>query len=111
MELSSEIKNICAIIVREASPLRVYLFGSFADGIPHSDSDYDFYVVVPDKSDRPALLTENIYRALYKQTSGKPVDILVKRLYDFESRKTLPTIEREVFTKGVVLYENTEVMS
>ena len=104
MYTNQEIRNISDIIVRKVSPLRVYLFGSFADGTPHSDSDYDFYVVVPDNSDRPALLTENIYRALYKQTGGKPVDVLVKRYSDFEGRKTLPTIEREVFTKGVMLY-------
>lgn len=101
---NQEIENIKNIIVQAVSPERIYLFGSFAYGTPHSDSDYDFYVIVPDSSDRPALLTENIYHALYKQTGSKPVDILVKRLSDFEGRKSLPTIEREVFTKGVMLY-------
>ena len=104
---NTDIENIMNIIVQTVMPERIYLFGSYASGIPNADSDYDFYVVVPDDSERPPLLTERIYNALYKQTGKKPVDILVKHLSDFESRKTLPTIEREVFTKGVVLYGNS----
>jgi predicted nucleotidyltransferase len=92
------------IIVQTATPERVYLFGSYANGTPNADSDYDFYVVVPDSSDRPLVLTERILQALYKKTDKKPVDILVMRFSDFENRKTLPTIEREVSTKGVLLY-------
>jgi len=103
---SHEIENIKDIIVKTVAPERVYLFGSYAYGIPGPDSDYDFYVVVPDGSDRAATLTEDIYHALYKQTGDKPVDILVKHSSDFENRKALPTIEREVFTKGVMLYGN-----
>lgn len=103
---NNEIDNIKEIIIQIIAPERIYLFGSRAYGKPDSDSDYDFYVVVPDGSDRPALITEKIYHALYKKTGKKPVDILVKHSSDFEKRKTLPTIEREVYTKGVVLYGN-----
>jgi predicted nucleotidyltransferase len=103
---NTDIENIKNIIIKTAMPERIYLFGSYASGTPHSASDYDLYVVVPDNSERPAKITESIYHALYKQTGKKPVDILVKHISDFESRKTLPTIEREVFTKGVMLYGN-----
>ena len=103
---NQEIDNIKDIIVKTVTPERIYLFGSYAYGTPDTDSDYDFYVVMPDGSDRPALITDSIYHALYKHSYNKPVDILVKRLSDFEGRKALPTIEREVFTKGVMLYGN-----
>ena len=104
MEDKKNIENITNIIVQTVMPERVYLFGSYADGAPTTDSDYDFYVVVPDNGERPLLLTERIHNALFTKTGGKPVDILVKRTSDFESRKSLPTIEREVSTKGVLVY-------
>ena len=100
----SNIEKITNIIIQTVNPERVYLFGSHANGMPNSESDYDFYVIIPDGSERPALITEKIYMALYKKTNKKPVDILVKNSSDFESRKVLPTIEREVFRNGVVLY-------
>ena len=99
-----DIERIKNIIVQTVTPDRIYLFGSYANGTAREDSDYDFYVVVPDDSDRPATITERIYHALYKQTNKKPVDILVKQFSDFEKRKLLPTIEREIYTKGIVLY-------
>ena len=102
----SNIENITNIIVQTVNPDRVYLFGSYANGTPDSDSDYDFYVVVPDGSERTALITEKLYMALYKKTNKKPIDILVKHTSYFESRKFLPTIEREVFRNGIMLYGN-----
>jgi len=104
MRDSNEINAIKDIIVRAAKPERVYLFGSHAYGTPGKESDYDFYVLVPDSVMSPSAVTDDIYRALYKKTNRKPVDILVKRMSDFERRKFLPTMEREVHTKGVVLY-------
>jgi predicted nucleotidyltransferase len=101
---NSEIDVIKDIIVKTVTPERIYLFGSYVYGTPNVDSDYDIYVIVPDGSDRPLLLTERIYSALFANTGGKPIDVLVKRVSDFEARKTLPTIEREVSTKGILLY-------
>ena len=106
MHNQPEIDVIRDIIVRTAAPERVYLFGSYAYGTPDQDSDYDFYVLVPDSVKSPGMVTDDIYRALYKKTNQKPVDILVKRTTDFEKRKHLPTMEREVYTKGVILYGN-----
>ena len=99
-----EINAIKDIIVRTANPERVYLFGSHAYGTPSENSDYDFFVLVPDSTESPGMIMDNIYRALYKKTNQKPVDILVKRMSDFEKRKHLPTVEREVHTKGVIVY-------
>ena len=101
---SVEIRNIIDIILQTVMPERIYLFGSYADGLPNEESDYDFYVVIADDSERPVIVTERIYLALIAKTGRKPVDILVKTLSDFEGRKNLPTIEREVVTKGVLLY-------
>ena len=106
MQDSKEINAIKDIIVRTAAPERVYLFGSFAYGTPDRDSDYDFYVLLPDGAKSPSAVTDDIYRALYKKTNQRPIDVLVKRASDFDKRRQLPTMEREVFTKGVIVYGN-----
>lgn len=105
MFINDDIENIKNIILQTVLCEKIYLFGSYAYGTPNVDSDYDFYVVVPDDSMRPSDVTDIIYHALYKKTNKKPVDILVKRSADFEMRKNLITLENEISNKGVVLYE------
>ena len=41
--MNDEINTITEKIVNELSPLKVYLFGSYARGNFTSESDYDFY--------------------------------------------------------------------
>ncbi|GHT88599.1 hypothetical protein FACS1894137_17010 [Spirochaetia bacterium] len=43
MAINDEIVSINDIIVKSVDPEKVYLFGSYAYGTPHKDSDYDFY--------------------------------------------------------------------
>ncbi len=104
MILNQDIEDIKNIILNTTQVEKIYLFGSFAYGKPNEESDYDFYVVVPDGSDRPLLITQGIYRALFGKTNKRPVDILVKRHSDFYSRKDLLTLENVVFNQGVMIY-------
>ncbi len=76
-----EIEVIKQKLVDQIKPIGVYLFGSFANGTAHADSDFDFYSV--------------------KQ---RPVDILVGTKSRFDERKNQFTVENEVFHKGVLLY-------
>jgi predicted nucleotidyltransferase len=101
--LDQNIENIKNIILRTVDCEKLYLFGSYAYGTPNAESDYDFYVVVPDGL-RPNDVTDSIYHALYRKTNSKAVDILVKKSSDFEGRKSLHTLENEVYQKGVMLY-------
>lgn len=109
MNSGADVLAISAIkdVISQTVPCeRIYLFGSYAYGTPRKDSDYDFYIVIPDDGIRPLDAIGEIYDALYEKTRyEKPVDILAGRLSDFEGRKYRPTIEKEVFNKGVVLYE------
>ncbi len=43
-----EINELKDSFVKDLLPLRIYLFGSFAEGKENTDSDYDFYIVVDD---------------------------------------------------------------
>lgn len=98
-----EIEELRDRFVEQLSPLRVYLFGSFADGTNHEQSDFDFYIIVKDGTKDLADVTARAYRSI-RRVKRRPVDILVGTESRFNERKDMPTVENEVFQKGVLLY-------
>lgn len=44
-----EIEELKEQFINQLTPLRIYLFGSFANEIYTEDSDFDFYIVVDEK--------------------------------------------------------------
>ena len=102
--ITNEIKAIVSRLQQSTSPLRIYLFGSFARGEERSDSDYDFYIVVPDYVKDRIAVSQTAYRSLHG-VRHRPVDIVVGSESGFETRKSRPTLEKIVATEGVVLYE------
>jgi hypothetical protein len=49
--------------------------------------------------------TTKAYKAIRK-VKKRPVDIVVGTMSRFESRKDIPSIENEVYRKGVILYDS-----
>ncbi|MDR2547387.1 MAG: nucleotidyltransferase domain-containing protein [Lachnospiraceae bacterium] len=100
----AEINEIVNIILSSVHALEVYLFGSFANGTENEESDYDFYVVIPDESEvreREAIWA--IRGAITKQTRG--IDMLVGKQSKFNRRKNyFYSIENEVKETGVKLH-------
>ena len=94
----TELEALKDCFVRQLSPLKVYLFGSYAEGTAKPDSDFDFYIVVSDEQ------TDTLELAA-RGVKKRPVDILVGTESKFEQRRHLPTVENEVYRKGVLLYE------
>jgi predicted nucleotidyltransferase len=107
MAVNEEILKIAGIIAESVSAEKIYLFGSYAYGMPNEDSDYDFYVVIPDGSMRPLEAAQTARRSLSKISRKKPVDILADYHSRFDTRSKLNTLEKKVFNDGVVLYERT----
>ena len=99
-----EIEALKECFVKALDPLRVYLFGSYVYGTPNQDSDLDFYIVVDDNRTDILDLTVRAYSAC-SEMKRHPVDILVGTKSRFEARKHRPTIEKEVYQKGVLLYD------
>ncbi|GHU75234.1 hypothetical protein FACS189461_1100 [Spirochaetia bacterium] len=96
--------EIKAAILKTVPVEQMYLFGSYAVGKPHKDSDLDIYVVISD--DTPYRATDAIsiiYNAIYDKKT-MPVDILVSKKSQFEDRRLGPTIEKEVAANGKLLY-------
>jgi predicted nucleotidyltransferase len=96
----------------ELDPYLVLLFGSFAYGSPHSDSDLDIIVVLNDNS-IPSSFTEK--QALYLKVSPLtrsvakevPIDLIVYTRPMFENfMKAESAFSKEILEKGVVLYES-----
>ena len=99
-----EIEELKDQFVDQLEPIRIYLFGSFANGTYKEDSDFDFYIVVDDRIKDLKEMTTRAYRAI-RRIKNRPVDIVVGTESRFESRKNIPSVENEVLKKGVLLYE------
>ena len=105
MIMDEGIKTIRDIIVKTVPIEKLYLFGSYAYGNPNKDSDYDFYMVMPNNTlMRPLDAITEVYMAM-GQMKRKSVDLLANTQERFDKRSKQITLEREVATKGVLLYE------
>ena len=101
---TKEINELTNSFVKDLLPVRIYLFGSFAEGKQNADSDFDFYIIVDDsRVDMPGL-TAKAYKAI-RHKQKRPVDIIVNTEKTFEDRKgKFSSVEKEVAEKGVMLY-------
>ena len=102
--MNGEITAIKDIIVNAVPIEKLYLFGSYANGTPNEDSDYDFYMVIPNDSIRPLDAINMAYLAM-RGLKRKPVDILAGTVDVFARRSKGVTLERKIAREGVVLYE------
>jgi predicted nucleotidyltransferase len=99
-----EIASIVSVIKNTVDCDKIYLFGSYAYGEPNEDSDLDFYVVVPDNSERTRLLRSKIRLALINVTESS-VDILASHASRFAELSILPTLENTIVNEGILLYD------
>ena len=102
----NNIKELTRVFVNEIKPLKVILFGSFAEGSYSDESDYDFYIVVDDGRNI-GQTTEDAYIATMR-LRNRPLDIVVGTNSRFEKKKNNThslMIEREVERNGILLYD------
>ena len=100
-----EIEELKEQFIAQLTPLRIYLFGSFANESYTPESHFDFYIIVDDKMNNLKDLTTQAYRSIRK-IKNRPVDIIIGTESRFEDRKNIPSVENEVSKKGVLLYES-----
>lgn len=99
-----EIEKLKECFVKQLLPMQIYLFGSYTNNSFTSESDLDFYIVVKDDTaDLPAE-TARAYKAI-RRIKQRPVDIVLGTRSRFEARKEIPSVEKEVYRKGVLLYD------
>ena len=85
------------------NPKRIYLFGSFAKGTQNEQSDFDFYIVVPDGEENKMDLLQKAYRSL-RGLKRRSVDIVLDDVSTFEKRRQENTLERIVAKEGILVY-------
>lgn len=99
----ARIREITARIVAALAPERVLLFGSYAWGSPHEQSDLDLYIIVPDQTEPPYRLARRAYQALHGVKM--PVDLVVRTRTESERNSVVAsTLDRDVLNRGIVLY-------
>ena len=59
-------KKLKEQFISQLKPLKIYLFGSFADGTYTEESDFDFYIIVSDEVKELKDLTTQAYRSIRK---------------------------------------------
>ncbi|MCL2106690.1 MAG: nucleotidyltransferase domain-containing protein [Oscillospiraceae bacterium] len=83
----------------------IYLFGSYAYGTPHKDSDLDIYVVVPDSVRKnPLDVGVDIRKYLRGKGLIMPMDLMVGKSSIFNRRKEGHTLQRTIAKEGIVFY-------
>jgi predicted nucleotidyltransferase len=110
MAVNQEIRQIAEIIWQTVPAEQIYLFGSHAYGQPNKDSDYDFFLIIPDGAMRPMEAMQQAQLALARNMRRRttPIDILATSRSSFNHMRTLlNTVEKDVDQKGVLLFERS----
>ena len=104
-EIKNELEILKDIIIKNVPTEQIYLFGSYAYGTPHDNSDIDIYIVMKDDANMrelDAMTKVNLGRI--KRKLGKPVDVLALKKKRFWDRASDTTMERKITRDGVKIY-------
>ncbi|NQU82504.1 MAG: nucleotidyltransferase domain-containing protein [Parcubacteria group bacterium] len=102
MDTKQEIRKIRDQIVKKYKPEKIILYGSFAYGNPHKDSDVDLLVIKKTKKARTKRHLE-IDRMLLDRTM--PLDILVYTPAEIKKRLLLGDFFiKDIIMQGKILY-------
>jgi predicted nucleotidyltransferase len=95
--------NMVQRIVVRFQPEKIILFGSYAYGKPHADSDVDLLVIM-ESDEEPAQRAIRVVPVA--RVPGVPMDMLVRTPAEIANRLALGDhFIKEILTKGRVLYE------
>lgn len=92
------------IILENVPTDQIWLFGSYAYGVPQEDSDIDVYIVMKDDADMlesEAMTAVNTARCM---KVFKPVDVLAMKKNRFSYRQRGRTLESTVVKRGIKIY-------
>jgi predicted nucleotidyltransferase len=102
--IRAELDKLTALIIGAVPVERIYLFGSYAYGTPHKDSDLDLYVVLKDGLPMRDLDAGLQIRFAIARKKSMPVDLIARNKSHFESRLGDITLERKVHRDGIRIY-------
>ena len=103
-EIQQEVDKLKELIINAIPVEQIYLFGSYAYGTPHNDSDLDFYVVLKDDVQMRDIDAGLQIRFAIAREKTMAVDIVAKKKKDFLSRNYNVTLEQKVMREGIRIY-------
>ena len=106
----SKIQEAVKRLAATYEPLTIYLFGSYAWGEPHEESDLDFMLVVPENVEHTFDLRRKGNRAL--AGIGFSVDFLFNSPTSFNDRANHPSsLEYKIKKEGKIVYDTSRTMA
>jgi predicted nucleotidyltransferase len=103
--VKQELDALVKIIVETVPVEQIYLFGSYAYGTPHKDSDFDLYVVLKDDAPMRDFEAMDAIGIATFEVRKRAIDFLVHKKVKFLDRAAgFATIEKEVAKEGVKIY-------
>jgi predicted nucleotidyltransferase len=108
-----DIEKVKQQIIEKLKPLDIYkviLFGSYAYGAPHEDSDIDLYVVtnddfIPQSFREKMNVKKTVLNKLRTLIQEYPTDLKVHTKTMYENFKKInSSFSKEILTKGEVLH-------
>ncbi len=97
------IRRFAREVAERFQPEKIILFGSYAYGTPHADSDVDILVVMPARNQ-----IDQAVRIDRETDPPFPLDLIVRAPKTLASRlQEGDSFLREIVAKGKVLYEKT----
>ena len=99
----SRIEEVVKRLAETYNPLTIYLFGSYAWGKPHEESDLDFLVVLND--DIKLNLALHIKGKQALKNMDISTDIVLNHKFFFQERSEHPsTLQHKIIKEGKLVY-------
>src|SRR6266536_664278 len=97
------IRRFARQVAEKFQPDKIILFGSYAYGTPHEDSDVDILVIMPARNQH-----DQAIRIRWEIPAPFPMDLLVRTPKTMQWRlREGDSFLQEIVSKGIVLYEQT----
>ena len=101
--VKAELDRYISYISKMNGVLRIYLFGSYAYGVPTEDSDIDLLVIARDGIDALKVMQDISLGLMNRRIS---LDVLVDNISSFVelSEPDRVTLQREIANNGILVY-------
>ena len=102
--VQAELDKLKELIINAIPVEQIYLFGSYAYGTPHKDSDLDLYVVLKDEVEIREIEAAIQIRMAIAEHQTMAIDLIVTKKSRYLWLKNGPTMERKIAREGILLY-------
>jgi predicted nucleotidyltransferase len=102
--IQTELDILKDIIIHTVPVVFIYLFGSYAYGVPNKDSDLDLYVVLKDNVQMRNIDAAMKIRFAIDRKKSMPVDLIVQKKSVYLDNLQAASIERQIAKEGLKIY-------